>query len=225
MSAISRFVNSFFPGGRAEDNDDDIDDENDMDNENDYYDDEEDYDDEDAPRPRQARSGGFVSRFRRPSRNEMPEDDYDDEEDEDPAPRASSRGTGIVRSSGSPANSRRSSGNEQIFLIKPTSFNDVQAIADTLLKRRAVMLNLERLDQSLQQRVIDFAYGSCYTIRGTFVRVSHYIFVITPPNIGVSGDISMGDDDQDPGSSYGFGPQNGGVQYPNGNMNGQGGQY
>ena len=38
--------------------------------------------------------------------------------------------------------------------------------------------------------IIDFTSGSCYAVHGNVMKISHYIFVITPANVDVSGDIS-----------------------------------
>ena len=52
------------------------------------------------------------------------------------------------------------------------------------------MLNLEGLDVDIAQRIIDFTSGSCYAVQGNVMKISHYIFVITPSSVDISGDIS-----------------------------------
>ena len=51
-------------------------------------------------------------------------------------------------------------------------------------------LNLEGIDVELAQRVIDFTSGSCYSIDGSLQKVSSYIFILTPANVDISGDIT-----------------------------------
>ena len=53
----------------------------------------------------------------------------------------------------------------------------------------AVVLNLEGIDVDVAQRIIDFASGSCYAISGNLQKISHYIFIITPSSVDVSGDF------------------------------------
>ena len=78
----------------------------------------------------------------------------------------------------------------EVCIIKPTSVNDAREVTDTLLANSTVVLNLEGLDVEIAQRIIDFTSGSCYAVHGNVMKISHYIFVITPANVDVSGDIS-----------------------------------
>ena len=39
------------------------------------------------------------------------------------------------------------------------------------------------------QRIIDFTSGSCYAINGNLQKISHYIFIITPAIVDISGDF------------------------------------
>lgn len=76
-----------------------------------------------------------------------------------------------------------------VCVIKPTKIEDFREIADTLLSNTTVVLNLEGLDVELAQRIIDFSSGSCYAIDGGLQKVSSYIFIMTPSNVEISGDI------------------------------------
>ena len=73
--------------------------------------------------------------------------------------------------------------------IKPTSVDDASTVTDTLLSNRTVVLNLEGIDMVVAQRIIDFTYGSTYAIKGSFQKISQYIFIITPASVDVSGDF------------------------------------
>ena len=80
---------------------------------------------------------------------------------------------------------RKSGGNTmEVCVIKPTSMEDTRDIADTLIAHCTVVLNLE-----VAQRIIDFSSGSCYSIGGGLQKISSYIFILTPDNVEVSGDI------------------------------------
>ena len=50
--------------------------------------------------------------------------------------------------------------------------------------------SVEGLDVETAQRIIDFTSGSCYAINGNLQKVSNYIFIITPPNVDISGDFA-----------------------------------
>ena len=74
-------------------------------------------------------------------------------------------------------------------MIKPTSVEDGREITETLLANRTVVLNLEGLEVDIAQRIIDFTSGSCYAISGNLQKISHYIFIVTPPSVDISGDF------------------------------------
>lgn len=160
-------------------NDDDYDDE--------YYDDdlgEEEYDDE--PRGR----GGLFGRKRSTG--------YDDEyEDEPPvaAPKterkpALSREPARKTSNVTPMRSSKSLlPNMEVCVVKPTQLDDSREIINTLLAGRTVILNLEGLDLEIAQRIIDFTSGAAFAIDGKLQKISSYIFLVTPPNVEISGDL------------------------------------
>ncbi|MBE5868105.1 MAG: cell division protein SepF [Lachnospiraceae bacterium] len=77
----------------------------------------------------------------------------------------------------------------EVCVIKPTSVEDGREITETLLSNRTVVLNLEGLDVEVAQRIIDFTSGSCYAIAGNLQKISHYIFIVTPSTVDISGDF------------------------------------
>ena len=52
-----------------------------------------------------------------------------------------------------------------------------------------MVLNLEGLDVDIAQRIIDFTSGSCFAIGGNLQKISHFILIITPPSVDISGDF------------------------------------
>ena len=126
------------------------------------------------------------------------EDEYLDEPDEEvnigKAPKAAEPEDETGRKSVIPkANNVRKqkvSGNGmEVCVIKPTSMEDTREITDTLRSNRTVVLNMEGVDVSLAQRIIDYASGTCYAISGNLQKISNYIFIITPPSVEISGDF------------------------------------
>ena len=77
----------------------------------------------------------------------------------------------------------------EVCVIKPASVEDAREITETLLAGRTVVLNLEGLDVDIAQRIIDFTSGSCFDISGNLQKISHYIFIITPASVDISGDF------------------------------------
>lgn len=137
-----------------------------------YYDDDY-YDDdmEDAPAPKKTGAAK----------------DNDDLLDEKPARKPS---TGKVTQMRQPATRKISGGaGMEVCVIKPTTIEDAREITETLLANRTVVLNLEGLDVDIAQRIIDFTSGSCFAISGNLQKISHYIFIITPASVDISGDF------------------------------------
>lgn len=77
----------------------------------------------------------------------------------------------------------------EVCVIKPTTVEEAREITETLLANRTVVLNLEGLDVDIAQRIIDFTSGSCFAISGNLQKISHYIFIITPASVDISGDF------------------------------------
>jgi cell division inhibitor SepF len=135
------------------------------------------------------------------------EDDYDEEEVDEPARfRRKTREDKTVEKKSSNITPIRNRQNSQkrsysapdemaVVVIKPTSYNDIQEIADTLLSSRTVVLNTEGLDINVAQRIIDFMSGTCYAIGGAFQKISNFIFIITPKGVDISGDVAQMVDD------------------------------
>jgi cell division inhibitor SepF len=76
----------------------------------------------------------------------------------------------------------------ELKVIKPEDYQDVTQIADHLINRKTVILNLEETNKETARRLLDFLSGVAYTIQGQIERVADRTFVITPSNIGISSD-------------------------------------
>lgn len=115
------------------------------------------------------------------------ESDYLDDEEEDDTDKKVSRFK-PVKGKVIPMKTETKSGME-VTVIRPSTVEDGREISDTLLSGRAVILNLEGLQVSIAQRIIDFTSGACYSINGNLQKVSNYIFIITPESVDISGDF------------------------------------
>lgn len=85
--------------------------------------------------------------------------------------------------------SNRGHADMAVYLAKPNSYDDSRVITETLLEGRTVILNLEGMDLEVAQRIIDFISGATFAIHGNLQKVSNYIFLVTPNNVDISGDI------------------------------------
>ncbi|MBP3321958.1 MAG: cell division protein SepF [Clostridia bacterium] len=78
----------------------------------------------------------------------------------------------------------------ELKVVRPETFDAASSIADHLLNRRTVVLNLEATNKETAKRLIDFLSGVAYSIDGSVRRVATNTFVITPSNVGVSGETA-----------------------------------
>ncbi len=77
----------------------------------------------------------------------------------------------------------------EVCVVKPSTVEDSREITETLLDGRTVILNLEGLDLEIAQRIIDFTSGAAFAISGNLQKISNYIFLVTPTNVDISGDL------------------------------------
>jgi cell division inhibitor SepF len=83
----------------------------------------------------------------------------------------------------------------KVVLIEPRAYAEAQEIADHLKNRRAVVVNLQRIQHEQAKRIVDFLSGTVYAIGGDIQQVGTKIFLCTPDNVDVTGSISIDSDD------------------------------
>ncbi|MFT8320764.1 MAG: cell division protein SepF [Bacillus sp. (in: firmicutes)] len=79
----------------------------------------------------------------------------------------------------------------KVFLVEPRVYAEAQDIADQLKNRRAVVVNLQRIEKDQGKRIVDFLSGTVYAIGGDIQKIGTDIFLCTPDNVEVSGNISQ----------------------------------
>ena len=77
----------------------------------------------------------------------------------------------------------------QVVIIKPECYEDAQEICDQIKTKRPVVVNLEKVEYPIAQRIMDFLSGTCYSLEGSIQRVANNIFIIAPENVDISGDF------------------------------------
>lgn len=76
----------------------------------------------------------------------------------------------------------------EVSVSKPNNIEDAQDISDMLMAGKPIIVNLEGLDISMAQRIMDFVSGCVYTLDGKLLQISGYIFILSPRDVDVSGD-------------------------------------
>lgn len=74
----------------------------------------------------------------------------------------------------------------ELKVVKPQNFEDSAQVADHLLSKRTVVLNLEDTNKEAARRILDFLTGVAYSIGGNIKKVANSAYVVTPSNVDVS---------------------------------------
>ena len=76
----------------------------------------------------------------------------------------------------------------EMVVVKPEKIDTVTQIADYLVDRKTILLNLEETNKDTARRLIDFLNGVAYAINGDLRKVATNTYVITPSNVELSGE-------------------------------------
>lgn len=78
----------------------------------------------------------------------------------------------------------------KVHLAEPRVYAEAQDIAEHLKSKRAVVVNLQRIERSQGLRIIDFLSGTVYALGGDIQRIGTDIFLCVPDTVEVDGAIS-----------------------------------
>ena len=81
----------------------------------------------------------------------------------------------------------------QVVLVKPEVFTDAKQIADHLIAKKTVVLNLETASSENKRRIIDFLVGVAYANGGSLKPVANLTYIITPYSVGFQGEELVGE--------------------------------
>ena len=71
----------------------------------------------------------------------------------------------------------------RIEAIHPRSYNDARRIGEEFRDGVPVIMNLDDMDEMDAKRIIDFAAGLVYGLRGTIERITGKVFLLSPANV------------------------------------------
>jgi cell division inhibitor SepF len=76
----------------------------------------------------------------------------------------------------------------RITTLQPTSYNEARTIGERYRDGIPVIMNLTELDDASAKRLVDFAAGLVFALRGGFDKVTNRVFLLTPADVEVSAD-------------------------------------
>ena len=73
----------------------------------------------------------------------------------------------------------------RIVSVRPRSFNEARVIGENFRDGIPVIMNLSELEDGEDKRLVDFAAGLIFGLRGNFERISSKVFLLCPHNLVV----------------------------------------
>jgi cell division inhibitor SepF len=131
----------------------------------DYIDVDADYDEQPSRRvePESARPVANLAERRRP----IP-----------PAQRSAGSGASPAATSVAPLS--------RITTLHPRTYNEARVIGENFRDGVPVIMNLSEMDDTDAKRLVDFAAGLVFSVRGSIERVTNKVFLLSPPNVSVA---------------------------------------
>jgi cell division inhibitor SepF len=74
----------------------------------------------------------------------------------------------------------------QITTLHPTTYREARTIGGHFRDGVPVIINLTEMDEGDARRLVDFAAGLAFGLRGTIERVTNRVFLLSPANVQVT---------------------------------------
>ena len=74
----------------------------------------------------------------------------------------------------------------RITTLHPRTYNEARTIGENFREGVPVIMNLSEMDDSDAKRLVDFAAGLVFAVRGTIERITNKVFLLSPPNVTVA---------------------------------------
>lgn len=76
----------------------------------------------------------------------------------------------------------------RITTLQPRSYKEARTIGEHYRDGQPVIINLTELDAADAKRLVDFAAGLAFALRGSIDKVTNRVFLLTPADVEVSAD-------------------------------------
>ena len=87
-----------------------------------------------------------------------------------------------------PATARQAPGAEtyRITTLHPRTYNEARTIGERFRDGMPVIMNLSEMDDADAKRLVDFAAGLSFGLRGSIERVTAKVFLLSPQHVDVT---------------------------------------
>jgi cell division inhibitor SepF len=95
-------------------------------------------------------------------------------------------GGSVMYSVPSDRSSERDSSSYRITTLHPRTYNEARTIGEHFREGTPVIMNLTEMDDADAKRLVDFAAGLIFGLRGSIERVTQKVFLLSPANVDVT---------------------------------------
>jgi cell division inhibitor SepF len=74
----------------------------------------------------------------------------------------------------------------RITTLHPRTYNEARTIGENFREGVPVIMNLTEMSDNDAKRLVDFAAGLVFAVRGSIERVTSKVFLLSPPNVTVA---------------------------------------
>ena len=74
----------------------------------------------------------------------------------------------------------------RITTLHPRTYNEARTVGENFRDGVPVIMNLSEMDDADAKRLVDFAAGLIFGVRGSIERVTNKVFLLSPPNVTVA---------------------------------------
>ncbi len=100
--------------------------------------------------------------------------------------RRGARSQGPAESASAPGPVRAVAPLARITTLHPRTYNDARVVGENFRDGIPVIMNLSEMDDADAKRLVDFAAGLVFAVRGTIERVTSKVFLLSPPHVDVA---------------------------------------
>lgn len=76
-------------------------------------------------------------------------------------------------------------GLSRITTLHPRTYNEARVVGENFRDGVPVIMNLSEMDDADAKRLVDFAAGLVFSVRGSIERVTSKVFLLSPPDVSV----------------------------------------
>ena len=74
----------------------------------------------------------------------------------------------------------------RITTLHPRTYNEARVVGENFRDGVPVIMNLSEMDDTDAKRLVDFAAGLVFSVRGTIERVTNKVFLLSPRDVDVT---------------------------------------